>query len=282
MNWIALAAATLIVCVWMVWPLLAKRPDPRHGGTPGDHATPVSSDGGTSRSPGRAKQPLLDGPRCLAAAVIALVPVFAALLYLEIGNPGMVDQPLAERSLKTEASSPDPKTRMGTLLERLRAQPNDPETWLQAGRELLRAGEVELAARVLEQTRILAPDRADVLEWHGEALVSLANGEVTEGARDAFEKVLLLDPRNPRSRHFLALADYQAGRREEALRQWSDLARDAPPKAVWLEAIKTQIRTVAGELEVDAANWLPAPEPDPDRVAPRSPDRSGVGGGKTD
>jgi cytochrome c-type biogenesis protein CcmH len=108
----------------------------------------------------------------------------------------------------------------------------------------------------------LSDGRSDIASAYGEALTFAAAGMVTPEAQRVFQNVLSENAREPRARFFIALASYQAGRREAALEQWSALAKDAPPGAVWLPAVTDRIRQTASEVGADVADYLPDP-PDP-------------------
>ena len=81
-----------------------------------------------------------------------------------------------------------------------------------------------------------------------------AGGTVTPEAARAF-KIALADPEAaPRSRFYLALADYQAGDVKKALQEWVDLEADSPADATWLPVLRKHIAEAAATLGVDPAS----------------------------
>ena len=80
---------------------------------------------------------------------------------------------------------------------------------------------------------------------------------MTPAARAAFLAALEGNADDPRARYFLALADYQSGREQDALDAWSALAKDAPADAPWLATVVARVTETARDLGHDPADWLP-------------------------
>lgn len=208
--------------------------------------------------------------RFLAALLAPLISAGALALYLHLGSPGLPDLPFAERPV---APSEGPRiaqvrAHIAAVEDRLADQPDNANLWRDLGSLRLSAGDVAGAVEALARATDLSDGRADIASAYAEALTFAAEGMVTPQAQTLFAKVLEQSPGEPRARFFLALADYQAGRREAALAQWSALAKDAPPGASWLPVVAERIRQTADELGVAAADYLPSPAgPSRDDVA---------------
>jgi cytochrome c-type biogenesis protein CcmH len=78
----------------------------------------------------------------------------------------------------------------------------------------------------------------------GEALVTAANGIVTEEAKAAFERAFRLDGANVSARFYIGLAAEQDGRKDEAARIWRKLLADSPPRAPWRPLVQTALARV--------------------------------------
>ena len=199
-----------------------------------------------SRGHSRAAAP----PRRVLAAVIAVaLPALAVPIYLQLGSPGVPDQPLSARA----PAVPDGDTAQAieALAARLAERPDDAQGWAQLGRELMIARRYDDAVAALERaTTQSEPDPATV-SLYGEALVLAADGFVTEGARGVFNSVLADNPADPRARFYMALGSYQSGRREQALADWLALAADSPADAPWMQEVEARIRNLAVELGRD-------------------------------
>src|SRR5690606_28612133 len=93
----------------------------------------------------------------------------------------------------------------------------------------------------------------EVQSAYGEALAAAVGGQITVAAQTAFETALEIDPAEPRARFYLALADAQKGRVQEALDAWVALEAEAPADAPWRPAVTAQIEQAAAELGLDPA-----------------------------
>jgi cytochrome c-type biogenesis protein CcmH len=218
-----------------------------------------------SRTAGGAAQETGSARRRLPAALLATAITIAAVaLYVDLGSPGLPNQPFAQRP-PAPAESPvvaQARSRLAAIEERLDAEPENPDLRFDLGRLRLAVGDEAGAVEALAQAMTLSDGRSDIASAYGEALTFAAAGMVTPEAQRVFQNVLSENAGEPRARFFIALASYQAGRREAALEQWSALAQDAPPGAVWLPAVTGRIRQTASEVGADVADYLPD-QPDP-------------------
>ena len=199
----------------------------------------------TTQAPGR-------GPVLLA--VIA-APALALGLYLGLGSPGMADQPFAGRLKHWLAANPaslSPPEMAAVLGKLTRERPNDPEGFrylaLAEGAAQNPAG----AVRALRRAIKIAPERADLWEMLGEALIMQSGGEVTSDARAAFAEDLKLDPKAIAARFHLARARIEAGDKAAGLAEWRALAADIPADDPRQAALKEAI------AEVETAPAAPA------------------------
>jgi cytochrome c-type biogenesis protein CcmH len=214
-----------------------------------------------SRSTEGAAQETSSLRRGLLAALLAVAISAAALaLYGDLGSPGLPNQPFAQRPPAPAESElvAEARARLPAVEQRLAAEPENPDVWRDLGilRQVLddQTGAVEAYARAMT----LSGGRSDIASAYGEALTLAAEGMVTPQAQQVFQNVLSENAKEPRARFFIALASYQAGRREAALQQWSALAKDTPADAPWLPAVTDHIRRTASELGEDIADYLPA------------------------
>ncbi len=204
----------------------------------------------SKKSPGTA--------RWLGWAVAGGVPVAALLLYLQLGQPQLPSQPLAQRPASggdavAGRSDPELETLTAQLAERLAADPSDARGWQLLGRTYNVLGRFADSAAAYAQAIEHGATDAAIHSAYGEALTMAADGEVTAPARRAFEDALLADPYETRARYYVALAQAQAGRLQQALDLWVKLEADAPADAPWLSGVTARIEQTAKTLELDAA-----------------------------
>ena len=177
-------------------------------------------------------------------SVAILAPLAAMGVYLTVGAPGFSDQPFARRLAEwrsTEPANLDPP-RMAAVLKALtRERPKDPEAYRFLALAETAAGNPSNAARALRRAIELAPDRVDLWEALGEALLIEANGDVTPEAQMAFREVLKRDPRSPTARFHLARGRVEAGETAQGIAEWrlllADLPADDPRREALLAAI---------------------------------------------
>ena len=147
-------------------------------------------------------------PLCAMMAVVA-VAVLTFALYLFVGHPTLRDQPYQERLqawTHVAGTAPDslPPEAMAAVLRRGQAErANDPVYWLFLGRIDMLAGNAYAGAKDYETARKVAPQNFRAWSELGEALTFVAKGNAGKDAQDAFEKALLLDPKDARAHFYL-------------------------------------------------------------------------------
>jgi cytochrome c-type biogenesis protein CcmH len=201
------------------------------------------------------------------AAIVLGMPLAAILLYAAIGAPRSADRPLAGRGSELAAASIGGEQRTDSLeqiaaqlAKKLESSPDNAEGWFLLGRAYVTLGRYQDAVGALGRARDLAPDRPEVANAFAEALIAEAGGEVGDGAREALQKVLVLDPRNPQARFLLALDLAQQGDLRGAAQGWMDLIAIAPSGATWLPVVRQHLEQAARQAGIDPATVHPSAE----------------------
>lgn len=210
------------------------------------------------------------------------VPLLTLGVYLDLGAPGLPDQPLAARQdrLQQEPGRPEIERMVAQLEARLATAPDDLEGWLMLGRSRSVLGDAPAAVEAYRRAQSLAGDDPRVLAGLGEALVANAGGVVTPEARNLFTRLTALQPDEPRAMFFLGWADAQAGDYHAALERWRGLLATLPADTPWRPNVEESVRTAARELGLEPEAVLaqiPPPPQQPgqadlDRIAAMSPD----------
>lgn len=166
----------------------------------------------------------------LAAAILA--PAAALVVYLGIGSPGMADMPYAQRLKHWMAANPatlDPP-QLAAVLKKLTAErPNDPEGFRYLALAEGASQNPAEAVRALRRAISLSPQRPDLWEMLGEALVVENGGRLNDEAQDDFRRTLELNPKAVVARFQLARARIEAGDKATGLAEWKSLLADLPP-----------------------------------------------------
>src|SRR4051794_12864189 len=205
--------------------LLAAAEQPRSGAMP--------RPGGTFRRRGA------------AVAVLAGVPAVAMGLYLNLGSPDLPGQPIASR-----AAGPVQNRGLDALVAQVEAHlaknPEDGRGWEVVAPVYMRFGRFEDAVKARRDAIRLNGASADREADLGEALMAAANGVVTDEAKAAFERALVLEAKYPRARFFLGVAAHQDGDGNKAVAIWRDMLSDAPPGSPWVGMVHETLARVEG------------------------------------
>jgi cytochrome c-type biogenesis protein CcmH len=210
------------------------------------------------------RDPAAGGRGWVLAALAAVLPAVALAVYLTHGAPGLPSQPAAEHLAERSGSGND-EALVAELARRMRERPDDSQGWALLGRSLMSLGRAAEAADAYGRAAALVTHDADVHARLGEARFQAADGVVTPAAQQAFEAALAVDPKEPRARYYLGLADLQAGREREALDRWLALETDSPPDAPWRATLANRIDAVAARLGVDPKTTRRAGAAPPER-----------------
>jgi cytochrome c-type biogenesis protein CcmH len=191
-------------------------------------------------------QPPARRTRLAAAVLIAFgLPAIAFSLYGRLGQPMLPDEPLASRKTAPQSNG-EIEAAVAAVEARLIAKPDDGRGWAVIAPVYARLGRYAEAAHAYgEALRILGeePLRRSA---YGEALVAAAGGVVTDEARQAFDRALTDQPRQPQARYYLALAAEQEGKKADAIRDYQSLLADSAPDAPWRSVVSAHLAALTG------------------------------------
>ncbi|MCY4141340.1 MAG: c-type cytochrome biogenesis protein CcmI [Rhodobacteraceae bacterium] len=183
---------------------------------------------------------------------VAILVVFLGMgslgLYGLVGSPGLPDLPLSERIRVMNASRPgqldaertvrvpaiEPAEQEEELVRQLRdvvsSRPDDATGLRLLARHEARTGRLlearQFQARVIDVlgAEAGAEDFNDLAVY----MIGAAGGYISPEAEAVLSRALERDPENRRTRHLLAIALLQAGRKAQAIRTWQQLLSEAP------------------------------------------------------
>ena len=189
------------------------------------------------------------GALILVLFLCLLVPAGGTLLYNRMGSPEESDQPLAARMSSAE---PDINILIAKTENHLAANPTDGKGWELLAPIYMRQMRAEDAANAYRNAIKYTGENALLYGALGETLAAAAQGQVTKDSRAAFDKALQLDPFDPRSRFYIALADAQGGQFDKALAEFNALAKDSPKDAPWQGVLQAQIEKINAAKDQNA------------------------------
>ncbi len=282
--WLLAAALMAVTMAGLLWPLLrrspvaaiADRPAPALREIYRDQLRELDADllGGTL-TPTRHAQArdelarrLLDDtgqpaptPRnqrsstLLAAALLALLPSAAILLYLHLGNPVALwdagDMHAAEGN-QHELSVAQVEGMVNQLATRLRDKPNDAEGWSMLARSYTVLQRYDDAAAAYARAVAIAPAVAALHSDYADVLASVNGGTLEGPAMEQIRQALALDPDDPKGLALAASAAAERGEAEQAIAYWERLYRLLPPDS------QTAARVAANLAAARGAGKAPA------------------------
>lgn len=198
--------------------------------------------------PGEASvaEPRLRQRRAASAFALSTIPLVALLAYGLYGSPDLPAQTPADRQA-VQAGAQDLMKAVGQIEARLAGDPNDLRGWTVLAPVYMRTGRFEDAARAYAAIVRIKGETAESLSDWGEAMVAAGNGVVPEEARAALARALVLDPKAPKPRFYLARAAEQNGDTAEAIRQLTALNDNSPADAPWLTLVRENLARLKGE-----------------------------------
>ncbi len=204
--------------------------------------------------------------KALAVVLAACIPAAALGFYMLQGTPDLPGLPFAERPNEQPQTAAGGETATSleasaeTLAKRLEGEPDDLQGWVLLARTYMSIGRYRDSVTAFERALALEAGEPSLYSAYGEALFMAASSVVTPTSRKAFEEALQQDPADSRARFYIALAEDQAGNRQEALDQWAALLADSPGDAPWVPAVRDRIRNTAEALGIDVATVMPEPQ----------------------
>lgn len=188
------------------------------------------------------------------AAIFGLVAILILPLglYLELGAPNVPGQPAFART-NTSPTGQSIDSLVSQVEAHLAKNPNDGAGWEVIAPVYLRIGRYDDAVAAWRRALALNGENAARYSGLGEALVGTANGVVTDEAKQAFTSAIAHDPKEPKARYFLGLADEQDGNRDSAAARWRAMLEDAPAGAPWIGFVRAALGRVTGEPVPPAA-----------------------------
>ncbi|MGE0773903.1 MAG: tetratricopeptide repeat protein [Sphingomonadaceae bacterium] len=188
-----------------------------------------------------------------------LVLIVAALIAsVAVGSAIMKSQSDKEEVSTTGQSSPDMANIIAQLEERLKQDPESVEGWRLLGLSYAGTGRYADAARAYERVTALDPEEAEHWSSLGEARALADQRGLSSQALAAFQRVIEIDPKDPRARFFLGMAKVDKGDPGGAIEDWIALLKDNPPDAPWAASVRQKIEEVAAAHAIDVADQLAA------------------------
>ncbi|MEP2628152.1 MAG: c-type cytochrome biogenesis protein CcmI [Rhizobiaceae bacterium] len=188
----------------------------------------------------------------IGASLCALIglPAIALATYLHTGSPELPDQPLSARlDQNLEDSSVE---EMVLIAERhLAKNPDDARGWQVLAGVYGRMNRPMDRARALQELIRLSQASPKLLTDLGEALTVAGGNIVPVRARQMFEEALRMQPSMDKAAFYLAVAEEQEGKFEQALERWIKLSNLRPDDANWQAMIAQRQANMRDKLGIE-------------------------------
>ena len=193
-----------------------------------------------------------------AAALLAIGSIGAALLR----GAG----PAKEQAAAAQSAN-DP---LAALQARVAERPADAPAWQALGEAQFTRSAYAEAIAAYERAVRLSPEKAILWSALGEARVMASSRDpMPAEALADFRRAQAADPKDPRSRYFLAVRKDLDGDHRGAITDWLALLKDTPSDAPWRDDLKRTIEQVGKINTIDVAARIAAAAAEP--AAPSGP-----------
>ena len=191
------------------------------------------------------------------AFIGALVVLVLAIAFGTAREFTGSDQPDAIAALARKSAAPSQASAIASLEARTEKDPNDVEAWQLLGWSYFEANRYVEAADAYRKATKLEPQRAVYWSSLGESLVMASEQDpMPPEAAQAFDKAVALDPKDPRSRYFLAVRKDLSGDHAGAIGDWTALLKDTPQGAPWEADLVRTIEQVGQINKIDVAKQI--------------------------
>jgi cytochrome c-type biogenesis protein CcmH len=200
------------------------------------------------------------------------LPAASLMLYLSYGKPGLPGEPLNER-LAESVDAQKPNDLVAKVEARLREHPEDGTGWDVIAPVYYAMGRYVDAATAYANALRLVGETPARLQGFANARIRAENGVIPEDARQALQRILVIDPKRREPRIWLALAKEQDGHLDEAAADYRKLIEEAPKDAPWRKALEERLADLGKTSATSDAPAAASPKPAPDAavVAAMSP-----------
>lgn len=192
----------------------------------------------------------------LAAALLALLPGAAILLYLHLGNPVALWDASDMHALEDgqhELSVAQIEGMVNQLATRLQNKPDDPEGWSMLARSYTALQRYDDAAAAYAKAIALAPDVAALRSDYADVLASLSGGSLEGPAMEQIQRALALDADDPKGLALAASAAAERGETAQAIRYWEHLYRLLPPDSQTAARVAANLAAARGDNKAPVA-----------------------------
>lgn len=190
-----------------------------------------------------------------------LVPVFSFLLYAQLGNYQVIENPALAQPrtapqqnpahANNSSDAPSIEEMIERVKQRLRDQPDDIRGWFILGRTYMSMRQYQEAVTALQRAYELDQSQPPIMLALADALAMTHDGTMGEQAENLVKKALQLAPNDPTALWLGGLAAEQNGRFREAYDHWTKLLpllTDDPDSTQEVKILLAELRNKQPDL----------------------------------
>jgi cytochrome c-type biogenesis protein CcmH len=181
-----------------------------------------------------------------ALATAIALPLFAALLYLVVGQPMAISGSSLQAGAAGSAHPPGDNA-IAALSQRLARDGGDAEGWVLLARSSFQARRIDEALNAYRKATTLQADNADLWVEYANTLAIANDRNLSGEPAQLVARALQLDPDNLNALAFAGLAALQGGDRGLALRHWRRLEALVPAESEDRARVRDLIARAQGD-----------------------------------
>jgi len=156
-----------------------------------------------------------------ALVLIAIVPIAAVLIYMQLGQPDAIDMKPQAQVQSAHSGEAQPKMSMQEALvklaDRLKENPDDPQGWFMLARTYMVMERYDEAVNAYQKTLELVGEDADLLVRYADAVAMSNKGELSGKPRELIEKALTINPQHQQGLWLAGIAAIEVKQYKQAL-----------------------------------------------------------------
>ncbi|QID19434.1 c-type cytochrome biogenesis protein CcmI [Nitrogeniibacter mangrovi] len=198
--------------------------------------------------------------RAWALALVVLVPLVAALVYLQTGSlAGLDPAKTAVPEGGQQITQEQVEQMVANLAERLKSEPDNAEGWFMLARSYNALGRFDEAATAYATLAKLVPDEAQVYADWADALAASKGRNLAGEPEQLIDKALALDPNNVKAIALKGSAAFQQGDYAQASSVWERILTLLPPDNELAQSIRQGIAEARQRGHLPPLAAVPAP-----------------------
>lgn len=185
----------------------------------------------------------------LVLAAAAFIPVLSVAAYLAVGSPTLSGQPRVAQGKSPVESAPIEEL-IAKVEARLREKPDEGQGWDVIGPVYALQQRYSDAAQAFARAISILGENPKRLAGFADSAIRANNGIVSEDARRAYERLLVLDPNRLDAHFWLAASKEQDGDLAAAAARYRELLAkpQATAESPWRKVAEERLQVVTGEL----------------------------------